>query len=368
VVQLYASLNDGGTWMWGPGGGTSPTLLNSSFKSDSTLFIKDGRLYGSASPKSMLLTGGPSTDALNITRWADANLPSLAAAPDGSAIFLCDASSIFKLIPDSTLGYASQKALATGFSGVRAAPMAVHPSNGDLYVGSDSAVVVLDSTTGAQKSTACTGLQGGTVRALGFNSGGDLFVATDTSVIKVVGGSAANGNTTIATNFAAGYSCESGKTLRYGINSLTVDSTGNVYVATPGYMLSTTSVSTNSYSGPSTDATIVKLTAPSWTPTTVLSFYDGAADYAPILEYDTDYNSAWFGTTIAAVGDDIVVGYYNSSHSVFRMVGGSNSSMALVTDYFIGAGFSTANPITAAGATVYGLQNHALPLIAVCAS
>jgi hypothetical protein len=356
-------------WVYPPGAKSAPTLLNNTFTSNNYLAIYNGKLYGGSPPKSMPLAGGPTTAVVSsplIDTTKYYTTTSLAAAPDGSAIYFCDGITIVKIVPDSTPGYASKKALVTGLNvalNSNGIALAVHPSTGDLYTASGASVVVLDSITGTQKSTACTNLQGGTVRALGFSSGGDLFLATDTSVIKVVGGSMVNGNTTIATNlrsdnYVTTPNTGSSKILGYGIVSLAVDNSSNVYVATPGYYKD----------GGSKDVKIYKLTAPSYAPTEAVSI-PATYSYSPYTEYDTDASGKWITNSIATSGADLIVGWTDGTQAgvgtVFRLPGGVAASKVSVSAAFT-ATASVSLPIAAAGTTIYGVKYGGLPIIAAC--
>ena len=259
-MQLYGSIQVTGgitgTYVWNSGIASAPTLLGN--WSSPYYTIIGSSLYSEGNPTKRTLAGASPENLINSWQLADG----FAAVASPASFYIADAAKtvIAKVTVDYSYPMGAYETTVSTTLAVKA--LVVHPTTGIMYAGLADTVVTINMATGVVASTVASSLAGGTVRSLAFSAAGDLYVATNTAVLKLTGASGTPA--TIASGYAAPVR---GKTLAQALSSVAVDASGNVYFAVVGY--------DNTYGThiapyiPSVDGKIYKLTGGTGTPSLV---------------------------------------------------------------------------------------------------
>ena len=220
--------------------------------------------------------------------------------------------------------------------------VAVQPSSGNLYAGWGTSVVILDPWTGSNTSVPISGLSSN-VRSMAFGPNGNLYIATQDSVLEVPNG---NGSpTVIATGFTIPNGTDTTEYPKGAIHSIAVDGTGNVYICTVGYYSDPSGggprLAARDPSPPSVPSYIYKLAASTWTKTTVFEMdatnttqTSDPEEFGIRIALDySDFTSLWYAFPIAAAGNGtaagngLYIGYWGDDKDVVLFPNGDPAGM-----------------------------------------
>ena len=282
-VQLYGQIQLTGyvtnTYVWNSGVGSAPTLVGNWGSPYYTII--GSYIYSEGTPTKRTLAGASPVKL--ITSWYQAD--GFAVVPSPASFYIADAAK--SVINKLTIDYSYPTGIYETTLSTTLAPkaLALHPTTGVLYGGVADTVVTIDVSTGVVASTVASSLVGGTVRSLVFSAAGDLFVATNTAVLKLTGASGTPA--TLASGYAAPVR---GKTIAQALSSVAVDTSGNVFFATLGYdnTYAVTQPPVAPYT-PSVSGKIYKLTGGAGTPSLVAN-----VPASILVEYDTDNGAYWW--------------------------------------------------------------------------
>lgn len=220
--------------------------------------------------------------------------------------------------------------------------IAVDPLRADLYVSNGTGINKLDQDTGSVVSSPIQGLSSN-AHALAFGPSGDLFVATETSIVWIPGASGT------PTTIASGFTIPPGnRTTQYplgAIFSIAVDGSNDVFFSTVGYWRDPTSNRKGSV-----PSYIYRLENATWAQSTVSvrdatnstqtrdpRFFGArvALDYA-------DYSSKWYAFAIAAGGngtasDNVVyVAKRNDNEDAAALPGADENNVVILPSKYTG--------------------------------